>query len=116
MGHCRKWAAVKSLKDKSARSVSVAFEHHMLASSLLAPYKDMTGNGVEFRSSKFQELFKKKPKVSYYYLFIKYKQNEKEGNSFYIFMRRYNSYPKIQLQYIDSTSRKQLSFTKGNST
>lgn len=57
--HCSKWVAVRPLRDKSARSITEAFEESILPSFVRVPMKVLSDNGVEFRSNKFEEMLRK---------------------------------------------------------
>ena len=49
----------KPLRDKSARSVTEAFENHILPSFIRLPMKILSDNGVEFRSNRFEDVLNK---------------------------------------------------------
>lgn len=59
INHFSKWAVVKPLKDKMAKSVSESFEQRVLLSFTRMPSRILSDNGKEFRSSFFNEILEK---------------------------------------------------------
>ena len=57
--HYSKWLACVPMKDKSAKSVSMAFEHRILPFIPTVPGKLLSDNGAEFTSAVFEEVLQR---------------------------------------------------------